>query len=55
MPLIITESTSPSEVESVAELAIARPEAKLVPKIEMSEPAAIVVVLPNPAAFSIPP
>jgi hypothetical protein len=42
-------------MESVAELAMERPDAKPVPKIEMSEPGAMVVVLPNPAAFSIPP
>jgi hypothetical protein len=53
--LIITESTSPSAVESVAELASERPEAKFVPKIENREPGAIVVVLPNPAALPIPP
>src|SRR3954447_5650826 len=55
VPLMVTESTSASDVERGTEPAMARVEAKPVPKMEIRDPGAIVVLWPRPAAFTTPP
>ena len=50
-PLIVTESTSPKRVERVRESAMASVEASWFPKIEISEPGAIVEPSVMAAAF----
>src|SRR6266566_4152859 len=52
---MVTELTSPNDVESVAELATDSPDDRSVPKIDISEPGAIDVLPPRPAALTTPP
>src|SRR5438309_662439 len=52
---MVTAFTSPKEVESVVELATDKPEDRPFPKIDISEPGAIDLLLPRPAALTTPP